>query len=49
MECSLSLSSKNKIPSTIYANTVLQLGSLVSGTASQHVTTADSVDSLRID
>jgi len=25
------------VPSTIYANTTLRLGSLVSGTASQHV------------
>ena len=31
----------------IYANTTLRSGSLVSGTASQHVITADSVDSFK--
>ena len=34
------------VPSTIYANTTLWLGS-VSGTASQHVITAVSVDSFK--
>ena len=38
------------VPSTIYANTTLQLGSLISGTASQvptHVITAVSIDSFK--